>query len=93
LDQTSTDPELVAPTPTLEEMLAAIEKFAQQPRMIGTLQGCAVWVNPAMPYLNIEFRCLKDGTVLMRAPVDHPYLKGTKLECVARAALMLEPNS
>ena len=87
--ETCNDPKLVLPAPKLDDIVAAIEKFAKEPRLIGHLHGYLVWVNPAMPWLNIEFRDA-GGMVLLRAPVDHPYLKGTKLERVARAALGLE---
>lgn len=87
--ETSNDPKLCPPAPTLADVTAAVNKFMREPRMIGMLHGYSVWVNPAMPWLNIEFRDPKDQCVMLRAPVDHPYLKGTKLESVARAALGL----
>lgn len=87
--QTSNDPKLCPPEPTAEEIVAAIEKFAATPRPIGSLHGFTVWVNPAMPLFNIEFRDPKTSEVLLRFSVDHPNIQGTKIERVARAALGL----
>jgi hypothetical protein len=86
---TSTDPKRVKkPAPTLEEICKAVEDWAKQARMIGILYGHAVWVTPDMPHLNVELRDAND-MVLMRFPVDHPFLDGTKLQQVARKALNL----
>lgn len=87
--ETCNDPKLVEPAPTADELLQAIERFVKQRRPIGVLHGYMVWVNPEMPYLNIEL-CDSAGMVLLRFPVDHPNLKGSKIERIARAALGLE---
>lgn len=67
-----------------EEIIAALERFIKGPRIIGNLHGYPVYVDDSLPPGMIEIRA---GENTMRFSVDHPYIQGTKLEEVARAAL------
>lgn len=67
-----------------DEIIKAIEEFAKGPHLIGNLMGLLVYVDKRPPGA-IEFHH-GDGRV-QRVSVDHPYLKGTKIEAAARRAL------
>lgn len=66
-----------APTQTAEQMLAAIEKVFSAPRLVGSLMGAPVYVSSRVPDQVVEIHG-KDQVVRFR--LDHPYVKGTKLE-------------
>lgn len=65
-----------------EELVKAVMEFARGPRLIGNLMGLLVYVDHSIPPGQIEFRHA-DGRV-QRVSIDHPYIKGTKLEAAAR---------
>jgi hypothetical protein len=66
------------PEPTLDEMLAGVEQAFRIPMPIGTLHGEVVM-------LNRWERTLSIGNI--HCSVDHPYLKGTKIQDAALEAL------
>jgi hypothetical protein len=70
------------PEPSIEEKLRLITKM---PRMIGSLYGYPVHVDPTLEPGTVEIRGGANGTV--RFSVDHPYVQGTAIAEAARKAL------
>jgi len=72
---TNTDPSKIPPKPTLDDMLAAVDKALAVPEPIGELLGAVV-------YLHHDTRELS-WTGNPRCSVDHPYLIGTPIRDAA----------
>ncbi len=72
----------VTPAPTLEDTMRLITSM---PRMIGSLHGYPVYVDPTADPGMVEIRGGASGTV--RFSVDHPYVQGTPIAEAARKAL------
>jgi hypothetical protein len=70
-----------------DDIIKAIMEFARGPRLIGNLMGFLVYVDDSLPPGSIEFHH-SDGRV-QRVSIDHPYIKGTKLEAEARLSLQI----
>lgn len=61
-----------------DDIVQALREFIKGPHLIGNLMGCPVYVDASLPPGIIEIR-QSDGRTL-RVSVDHPYIRGTKLE-------------
>lgn len=71
------------------ELLKRIQDFMNDsPRPIGNFMGFPVYVDHAMSPAEIKIQA---GGQLLRFSVDHPYIKGTKIEAAARG--LTEPNA
>lgn len=66
--------------PTLDAMLAGVERAFRTPRPIGSLHGETVWLNQWDRTLTI------DG-VALSVSVDHPHLVDTKIRAAAYAMM------
>jgi hypothetical protein len=77
----------VQPKPvTVEDVVRMCEELASEPRCIGELMGCPVFVDPTVSPGEIV---IKSPDQELRFSVDHRYIRGTKIERAARLALGL----
>lgn len=65
------------PGRTAEEILTAIDDLLERPRLVGSLLGFPVYASGRIPDQVIEIR---SANQTLRFRLDHPYIKGTKLE-------------
>lgn len=71
--------------PSVREMITGAEKLLREPRLIGTLFGFPVYVDPSADPGVIEIRGGANGTV--RFAVDHPFINGQEIQSAALKAL------
>jgi hypothetical protein len=68
-----------------DEIVKAVMEFAKGPKLIGNLMGLLVYVDNSVPPGQVQIH--HKGGRVQTFSVDHPYIKGTKLEDAARRAL------
>jgi hypothetical protein len=75
----------IPPLPSLDEYAKIVRRFPASIDL-GTLYGCPVSINPRTRMITVK---LSDGPVthITTFRLDHPFIKGTRIEAAARAAL------
>lgn len=77
-------------TPSVDVMLMAVDRLAQAPVLIGTLHGCNVYADRSVAEGVVKVVDPLNGHEMLRFSVNHQYIKGTKIQEAARAALRLD---
>lgn len=68
-----------------DDIVKAVMEFTKGPQLIGNLMGFLVYVDNSVRPGEIEIH--HKGGRIQRFSIDHPYIRGTKLEAEARRVL------